>query len=167
MDRQKFLEQEILRHKELYYKGTPEVSDADFDKLEDELKKLNPDNPVLNVVGTKVSNTNKIAHETKMLSLDKTYSKDDLVKWVEENETLSMFKIDGVSCSLIYEDGKLILGKTRGDGSFGEDITDKILWIDSIPKTIAAKEKLEIRGELYCTESDFFHLSEEFQKLNL
>lgn len=155
------LEKLIIRHKSLYYSGRPEVSDAEYDSLELELKKLDNTNSVLNLVGTVVSNLEKVKHDQKMLSLDKVYSVDELMKWVETEEVVSTFKVDGVSCSLIYENGHLVMAKTRGDGSFGENITDKVRWIEELPKSISHTQKIEVRGELYTTEEHFFQLSEE------
>lgn len=161
MNRIQELESLILKHKSLYYSGKPEITDAEFDKLEDELREIDSENAVLKIVGNTVLSKNKIKHDSKMLSLGKTYQVDELLKWKADHDIVSTFKIDGVSCSLVYEDGHLSLGKTRGDGSFGEEITGKTLWVQEIPKTIQVKDKVEIRGELFCTEENFYHLSKE------
>jgi DNA ligase (NAD+) len=162
------LERLILHHKELYYGGRPEISDEKYDKLEAELKKIDPGNPVLSIVGFDSKEaTNKVSHQKKMLSLDKTYSEDELAKWIEKESVVSVFKIDGSSCSLIYENGHLVMAKTRGDGVQGENIFKKTLFINDIPKSLSAKESLEIRGEIYCVESQFIHLSQEMKALDL
>lgn len=110
------LEKLILHHKERYYLGHAEISDEQYDLYEDELKSLDPANPVLELVGFKQTETlNKVEHQRKMLSLDKTYDENDLKKWVGHEEVVSVFKIDGSSCSLIYENGHLVTAKTRGD----------------------------------------------------
>ncbi|MBK23851.1 MAG: hypothetical protein CME70_07590 [Halobacteriovorax sp.] len=161
------LEELIKYHKALYYQGRPEINDLEYDKLEEELRKLDPKNKTLQIVGTTTTGT-KVKHNTKMLSLNKTYKIEELEKWAENKEVVSTLKIDGVSCSIIFEDGILNLGKTRGDGSFGEDITDKLLWIKSIPKKLVnSNQSVEIRGELFCTESDFFSLTKEMVKIGL
>lgn len=165
MQRVKELEELIKLHKAKYYQGSPEISDSEYDQLENELKALDPENSVLKLVGSSPSGSNKVEHETKMLSLNKSYSLDELIAWKADYEVVSTYKIDGVSCSLIYQDGHLSLAKTRGDGSVGENITDKVLWMMNVPKSIETKNKLEVRGEIYCTESDFFHLSEEMVSL--
>lgn len=167
MNRINELESLIIKHKALYYKGVPEISDVDYDKIEEELKKLDPENPVFSIVGTRVESTEKVKHETKMLSLDKTYSKSELEKWVFQNESIGVQKIDGVSCSLIYENGRLELAKTRGDGTFGEDITNKVIWLSDIPKNITIQDRCEIRGEVFCKEDAFFHLSNEMEEIGL
>ena len=164
----KNLEVEILKHKNLYYQGKPEISDYEFDKLEEELKNLDPKNPVLSFIGSSFFIGEKVEHASKMLSLNKTYKLEELERWMDTKEVVSTFKIDGSSCSLIYNSGKLTLAKTRGDGRFGEKITNKVLYIDHVPKSIEGYNKnFEIRGEIFCREKDFIHLSQEMEKLNL
>ncbi|MCR9203505.1 MAG: NAD-dependent DNA ligase LigA [Halobacteriovoraceae bacterium] len=167
MNRIQELEDLIRYHKAKYYQGSPEISDVDYDKLEDELKNRDPSNRVLAIVGSSPSGNKKVKHATKMLSLNKTYKLDDLLSWKAEYEIVSTYKIDGVSCSLVYENGSLSIGKTRGDGSQGEDITDKALWMKSIPSTVKEKKSFEVRGEMFCTEEDFIHLSDEMVRLGL
>lgn len=164
-----FLSSEILRHKQLYYTGKPEVSDAKYDQLEDELRKISPDHPVLSVVGQPdlVSNNPKIVHDRPMLSLNKTYDMADLFSWADQHEIVGTLKVDGTSISLVYKGGKLALAKTRGNGREGEDVTLKLKWVaDAIPK-LSEPVDCEIRGELYCSESQFIHLAEQMNKLNL
>ena len=164
----KSLEVEILKHKNLYYQGKPEISDYEFDKLEEELKNLDPKNPVLSFIGSSFFIGEKVEHASKMLSLNKTYKLEELERWMDTKEVVSTFKIDGSSCSLIYNSGKLTLAKTRGDGRFGEKITNKVLYIDHVPKSLEGYNKnFEIRGEIFCREKDFIHLSQEMEKLNL
>ncbi|MDD0854751.1 NAD-dependent DNA ligase LigA [Halobacteriovorax sp. GB3] len=161
------LEKQIRHHKALYYQGRPEISDFDYDRLEDELKELAPNNPILRMVGSQISSEDKVKHDKKMLSLGKTYDPSELLTWKAEYPVVSMFKIDGISCSLIYEDGELVIAKTRGDGTFGENITSKVMWLPEVPKKISIQERVEVRGELFCTEEEFFHLSEEMEKIGL
>ncbi|MFN8370006.1 MAG: hypothetical protein U0T83_05215 [Bacteriovoracaceae bacterium] len=168
-DKVEKIAQEILKHKALYYQGRAIISDHEFDKLEDDLKKLDPHNPVLSLVGSTVKNADKIKHDKKMLSLEKTYDKDDLKKWVNGYDVVSTFKVDGISCSLVYEAGRLKIAKTRGDGQFGEDIYLKTQWIKDVIKQLDHNtiKNCEIRGEIYCTEDELFHLSEEMEKIEL
>ena len=162
------LEKLILHHKERYYQGHAEISDEKYDQLEEELKSIDPGNPVLELVGFKQTEAvAKVEHQKKMLSLDKTYEEKDLIRWAGKEELVSIFKIDGSSCSLIYENGHLVMAKTRGDGQFGENITKKAIFIPDIPKSIPGKKSCEIRGEVYCIEKNFFTLSKEMQALNL
>ena len=167
MSRIQKLESEIIKHKALYYQGRTEISDIEYDELESELKKLDPNNPTLKIVGTTTSTSDKIKHDKKMLSLEKTYVLDDLLSWKGDEEILSTMKLDGISCSIIYQDGELLLAKTRGDGTFGENITKKVMWISNVPKFIKEKSKVEIRGELFCDEESFFNLSKEMTNMGL
>ena len=167
MSRIQTLEKEIIKHKALYYQGRPEISDSAYDQLEDELKKLDPKNPTLQIVGSTTSASDKIKHDKKMLSLEKTYVVDDLLSWKGNEDILSTMKLDGISCSIIYQDGELSLAKTRGDGTYGENITKKVMWISNVPKLISGKNKIEIRGELFCDEKNFFDLSNEMTSIGL
>lgn len=167
MKREKELESLILKNKALYYEGQPQITDAEYDKLEDELRELNPNHPVLALVGSVLQSSDKVKHDSKMLSLEKTYSVTELAEWIGERVVLSMYKLDGVSCSAIYEDGNLVLVKTRGDGTFGENITERAKWSSTLPKSISLKERIEVRGELYCKEDQFIHLCEKMEGLGL
>ena len=162
------LEKLILYHKELYYRGKAEITDEAFDKLELELKQLDKENPVLKLIGhMQLDNNLKVAHQRKMLSLDKTYDQNELAKWMGQEEVISIYKIDGSSCSLVYKEGHLAMGKTRGDGQFGENITKKAMFISDIPKSIPIKDEIEVRGEIFCIEVNFFHLSKEMEEMEL
>lgn len=167
MTRIQTLEKEIIKHKALYYQGRPDISDSEYDKLEEELKKLDPKNPTLLIVGSTTSASDKIKHDKKMLSLEKTYVVDDLISWKGNEDILSTMKLDGISCSIIYQDGELTMAKTRGDGTFGENITKKVMWVSNVPKLITSKNKIEIRGELFCDEKSFFDLSQEMTSIGL
>jgi DNA ligase (NAD+) len=162
------LEKLILHHKERYYQGRAEISDESYDRLEEELKSLDPENPVLQLVGFKQGEAaSKVEHQKKMLSLDKTYDQKDLAKWIGKEDVLSIFKIDGSSCSLLYENGHLVMAKTRGDGVWGENITKKAIFIPEIPKSVPRKGSFEVRGEVFCVEKNFFALSKEMEELKL
>lgn len=162
----KELAEKILYHKKAYYSGKAEISDFDFDALENELRLLDPQNPVLSTIGSQSGN-NKVAHSKKMLSLQKVYDLEDLVKWQNNEELIATYKIDGSSCSLVYEQGFLVLAKTRGDGEFGENITSKILFMQSIPQKIDSLENIEVRGEIYITKSSMFQLAQEMENRKL
>ena len=161
------LEREIVKHKNLYYQGRPEISDFEFDALEDQLKKLDPKNAVLAMVGSDLFQGEKVGHEKKMLSLAKTYDLKDLEKWVDKKPVVSTFKIDGSSCSLVYRKGRLDVAKTRGDGAVGEKVTNKVLFLSSVPKGAPLTEDFEVRGEIFCTEENFIHLREKMKMMGL
>lgn len=178
------LAEQILYHKRLYYTGNPQISDYEYDKLENELRQLDPEHPVLKLVGFEIEKTQnnevlkKAEHIIPMLSLDKTYDIDDLKKWIGDKQVVGNWKIDGNSLAVIYYKGKLIQAKTRGNGRVGEDVTDKVLWVSEIIRnidlniiqeqlcsdidlTLLKESFLEIRGELYCTTQNFLLLCDE------
>jgi DNA ligase (NAD+) len=163
----------VLKHKRLYYAGKPEISDREFDELEDELRRTAPDHPALAAVGTAPeTDLPKVRHEEPMLSLQKTYEISELVRWASESTVVGTLKVDGVSMALVYEKGALVQAKTRGNGVVGEDVTPKVRWVpDALPRLAdpkAAKDaRLEIRGEMYCTESQFLKLSDRMAELGL
>lgn len=161
------LEKLITKHKALYYQGRATISDEKYDQLEIELQKLDPHNPVLTLVGTDAGVFDKVPHAKKMLSLDKTYKAEDLESFLKLGEVVSVFKIDGSSCSILYSQGRLKLAKTRGDGSRGENITEKVKFIEDIPKTITSMGEIEVRGEIYCDLSGFQEISQEMLALGL
>jgi len=159
------LESEVLRHKKLYYLGNPEISDEEYDALEEELKELDPESYVFSIIGSEEISEQKVKHESKMLSLNKVYSLDELEKWREKKDVVSTFKIDGSSCSLVYKNGILVQAKTRGNGSVGENVLEKALFIETIPKKLNVNVDIEVRGEVFCIEKSFKKI-ERFFKTN-
>ena len=181
------LREKIRHHEYRYYVlDDPEISDFDFDKLVEQLKKLEaehpelitPDSPTQRVGGKPREGVVKVAHSSPMLSLDNTYSEDELRAWERRVHELSgrkdvdyvcELKLDGMSLALIYEDGALSRGVTRGDGSIGEDVTLNVRTVRSIPLAIP-KDKLkkaglprsfEVRGELLMPIAGFKKMNEE------
>src|SRR6201981_1575515 len=167
------LREQIRHHEYRYYVlDDPEISDAEFDRLMNELKKLEaahpelitPDSPTQRVGGKPREGFVKVAHSVPMLSLDNAYSEDELRNWERRVHELSgrqdiefvcELKLDGMSLALHYENGKLVRGITRGDGSTGEDVTSNVRTVRSVPLSISL-EKLkrvgipadfEVRGE--------------------
>ncbi len=187
------LREKIRHHEYLYYVlDQPEVSDAEFDKLMRQLKDLEaehpklitPDSPTQRVGGKPREGFIKVAHSSPMLSLDNTYSEEELRDWERRVHELSgrsevdyvcELKLDGMSLALVYEDGKLVRGVTRGDGSVGEDVTLNVRTVRSIPLLIPA-EKLkkagiprdfEVRGELLMPTASFKKINEEREREGL
>src|SRR5579863_4867257 len=157
------LREKIRHHEYLYYVlDQPEISDLDFDNLMQQLKALEAEHPALitadsptqRVGGKPREGFVKVPHSSPMLSLDNTYNEEELRDWERRVHELSgrsdvdyacELKLDGMSLALIYEDGKLVRGVTRGDGSVGEDVTLNVRTVRSIPLLIAA-EKLKKAG---------------------
>ncbi|MBX3192496.1 MAG: NAD-dependent DNA ligase LigA [Labilithrix sp.] len=152
------LEAQIRHHNALYWeKNAPEISDHQFDALVSELKRLAPESPVLQDLGSRALGT-PVKHKEPMLSLDKCYEASELAEWAKsfEGKVVAMPKYDGVACALQYDEkGRLHVAATRGDGTTGDDITVNALRIADIPAKIPSKKALEIRGEIYMRLSVF------------
>lgn len=176
--RHKKLLKEIARHDELYHgKDDPEISDAAYDKLRQELEKIEAEFPELaNEQSAKVGAApskgfKKVRHSISMLSLSNIFSEEDLGDFIEKlqrflnvSDDIALVaepKIDGLSCSLRYEKGRLVQAATRGDGFEGEDITANVQHIIDLPKTLPkdVPDILEVRGEIYMRRGDFIALN--------
>jgi len=187
------LREKIRHHEYLYYVlDNPEISDLDYDKLMRQLKDLEaehpalltPDSPTQRVGGKPREGFVKVRHSSPMLSLDNTYNEDELRDWErrvheltgrQEVDYVCELKLDGMSLALVYEDGKLARGVTRGDGTTGEDVTLNVRTVRSIPLSID-KNKLkkagipvdfEARGELLMPTASFKKINEEREKNGL
>src|ERR1700712_2186972 len=178
------LAEELRRHDHAYYVlAQPTISDRDYDRLYHELLDIEKefpdlataDSPSQRVGGTPLKEFKPVKHLLPMLSLDNTYSQQELrdfvarVQRILPNETLDWMvepKVDGVAISLRYENGSFAIGATRGDGSTGDDITPNLRTIRSIPQRLHENKKeptptlVEVRGEVFLTKSGF-------EKLNL
>ncbi|WP_340315739.1 NAD-dependent DNA ligase LigA [Rhizorhabdus argentea] len=181
-DRLAFLAAEIARHNALYHRDdAPEISDAEYDALIRENGVLEAEFPQLvrtdspsKLVGAAPSgHLAKVAHAAPMLSLDNAFGDEDVVDFVGRvrrylslaaDEPVALTaepKIDGLSCSLRYEMGVLVLAATRGDGAVGEDVTANVRTIDDIPQRLTgdAPAVFEVRGEVYMAKGDFAALN--------
>ena len=175
----------LKKHNYYYYsKDAPKITDSEYDDLKKEIIDLENNYPFLkkketvdSIIGSKPSNKfNKIKHLSPMLSLSNAFNKEDMKDFLKkinnflykDNQTIDLFcepKIDGISATLIYENGILIKGLSRGDGEIGEDILENIKTIDSLPKKLTQKNipnLLEVRCEIYIGKTDFKKLSEKF-----
>ena len=180
-DRAAFLRQELQRHERLYYgEAKPEISDRDFDRLMAELAEIEEEHPELRtadsptqrVGGEPTEGFEQVEHEPPMLSLDNTYDHDELEEWVErlarllpdtEFEFICELKVDGVSLSLLYEDGVLTQAATRGNGRVGDLVTANARTIRTLPLRLpaAAPARLLVRAETYMRRSAFAALNEQ------
>jgi DNA ligase (NAD+) len=182
------LRDEIRRHEHLYYVlDAPEISDADFDLLMQQLKKLEaahpdlitPDSPTQRVGGKPREGFVKVEHSRPMLSLDNAFSEEELRNWDRRVRELAgssnnieyvcELKLDGMSMALTYEDGALARGVTRGDGTVGEDVTPNVRTMRSVPLSIPAATlkrggvpaNFEVRGEVLMPIKAFERMNEE------
>lgn len=175
----------IRRHDRLYYvAATPEITDLEYDRLVEELREVeaahpelvSPDSPTQRVGDEPVASLEAVRHRVPMMSIDNTYGVDDLRAWghrvkkllAEAGDTrppqwVLELKIDGVAVSLMYEQGRLVLGATRGNGVTGDDITHNARTIPGIPLVLALDDPpqaVEVRGEIYMMNSDLVALNE-------
>lgn len=166
---------ELLKyHSHKYYvEDNPEISDFEYDMLLRELKALeekypesrDPESPTLRVGGEVLEEFEKVNHEIPMQSLNDAFSKQEILDFdqrvrealsLKEVEYVTEYKIDGLSVSLEYENGKFVRGSTRGDGFVGEDVTSNLKTVKSIPLSLKDNiEFLEVRGEIFIGKSDF------------
>jgi DNA ligase (NAD+) len=178
------LREELRQHDYQYYVlAEPKISDGEYDKLYKRLQQLekehpeldSPDSPTHRVGGKPIEGFQTVAHRTPMLSIDNTYTEDEVrefdvrMKKLLEGEQIDYvveLKIDGVACSLIYEDGQLTQALTRGDGDNGDDITSNIRTMHDVPlklRTDKPPEILEVRGEVYMTNQGFAQLNKQLE----
>jgi len=172
---------EILNEasKNYYELDNPTITDQEYDDLYAELEKLESkypelireDSPTKRVGGKVIDEFTKVTHEVPMMSLADVFSEEEVREFDERvKKTISNpvyvceLKIDGLSVSLLYKNGKLIRGATRGNGVIGEDITHNVETIKSIPLSIDMKEEIEVRGEIYMPKRSFVKLNEERAK---
>lgn len=153
-----------------YDEGNPEISDKEWDDLyfqlltlEEQTNVILPDSPTQKISYQVVSALSKVEHNHKMLSLEKTKSIDDIKTFLGNQDFVAMAKMDGLTLSLRYLDGKLISAETRGNGIIGEDVTHNAKVIPSIPKTIDFKEELVVDGEIVCLAADFEQFANEYK----
>ncbi|UXS76233.1 NAD-dependent DNA ligase LigA [Staphylococcus chromogenes] len=164
---------------EYHVKDNPSVPDSEYDKLLHELidietqhpKLKTADSPTVRVGGEAQSSFEKVRHETPMLSLSNAFNEDDIRRFdqrvreaVGEVSYMCELKIDGLAVSLKYENGRLVQGLTRGDGTTGEDITENLKTIHAIPLTLKQPISFEVRGEAYMPRKSFIKLNEEKEK---
>src|SRR5271166_4513426 len=175
------LRAQLNRHNYLYYvEAQPEISDREYDKLMSRLTELEalhpelvtPDSPTQRVGGQPLAGFATVQHRVPMLSIDNTYSYDELREWdvrvrkgLNRDEPVRYvveLKVDGVAVSLRYEQGKLVLGSTRGDGERGDDITANLKTVRTIPLVLQGRpaDLLEVRGEVYMPNSELLRLNE-------
>ena len=162
--------EQLNKWTEAYDKGRPLVSDKEWDDLYFELKEAEdrlgivlPNSPSQKVVYTVVNELQKVKHEYQpMLSLDKTKDIEEIKSFIGNRDWIAMLKLDGLTCRLTYEGGKLVRAETRGDGYEGEDITHNAQVLPSIPQRINYYDTLVVDGEVICDLDTFEQFKDEY-----
>ena len=151
------LEQLVRRHDAAYWeRDAPEIDDPTYDALVEALRAVKPTSMVLESIGAPERRFSQVVHDRPMLSLDKCYDDETLAKWKKsvKGGVVVTPKIDGVACSLRYEDGRFARAATRGDGKVGDDVTKNVARIVDVPQR-AGEGAYEVRGEVYMRLSRF------------
>jgi DNA ligase (NAD+) len=157
----KTLETAIRYHKDCYYNNQPEITDAEYDQLEEELRQIDPDNEILHKVGSE-SSENITKHSIWMPSIQKFKDIDAMKKWIGDSDVTYSFKLDGSSMELVCRDGSVVRSSTRGDGYVGEDRTESMQFVSGIPSTnITGCHDAIIWGEVLITKENFEFLCAE------
>lgn len=160
----------LKRYCKLYEEGRPAISDSAYDRLYFELKQIEedtgiiyPDSPTQSIPYDIVNSLTKVEHNHPMLSLDKTKDFEEVKKYFGDFAVVAMCKMDGLTCSLTYQDGELIRAETRGNGQVGEDITHNARVIPSIPKKVPVKGELVVDGEVISTKENFRRFEDTYK----
>lgn len=171
MDEVNKLANEIKFHNQKYWvENKPVIADEDYDILVERLRVLAPTHPILTEL-VEEQKGKKVKHDIPMLSLEKLFSAEDISKWATAAEAffgknrglVASYKVDGSSCSILYEKGQLIQASTRGNGKVGDDITANVKVIEGIPHLISTNKKIEIRGEIYMSKASFSAAINKFE----
>src|SRR5512135_1254951 len=173
------LRREIAHHERKYYvENDPQISDLEFDRLVRELQELEarfpelvtPESPTQRVGGKPVEGFPAVVHRTPMMSIDNGYTEDEIREFDERVRKLlpereiaytAELKIDGLSISVLYRDGRFVRGVTRGDGIRGDDVSANIKTIRSLPLVIDGPGEVEVRGEVYLPFKSFRAINRE------
>ena len=166
-----YLTEKLNEASRAYYTDGSEIItnyeyDAMYDELlalEDETGYIREDSPSVNVGYETAAGLPKIVHEIKMLSLNKTKDRDELKAWLGDKEGLLSWKLDGLTVGITYENGRLVQGVTRGNGTEGELITANVLACRNVPKSIPHKGRVIVRGEAVIRYSDFEKINEAIE----
>lgn len=166
---------------EYYTLDNPTITDQEYDDYYHELEKIEKEHPELiredsptkRIGGVIIDEFEKVTHEVPMMSLGDIFSEEEIIefdervkKTIPNPQYVCELKIDGLSVSLLYRDGKLVRGATRGNGIVGENITHNVKTIKSVPLSIDLKDEIEVRGEIYMPRKSFLELNKQKEKNN-
>ena len=170
IDEMNELIEKLNYYTKLYDEGNPAISDKEWDDMYFRLEQLEKEtgitlanSPTAKIDYQVVNKLNKVTHNHPMLSLDKTKSIDDVLSFLNKKDGIAMAKMDGLTCSIRYLDGKLASAETRGNGIIGEDITHNIKFVKDVPLEIPIKNEVIVDGEVICNYEDFEDFSADYK----
>ena len=168
-DTMRELVEKLNYYTKLYDEGNPAISDQEWDEMYFDLKKLEElsgvilsNSPTVKINYTVENSLEKVEHNHPMLSLQKTKSEEEVVNFLKGYDAISMAKMDGLTCSLLYKDGELVSAETRGNGIIGENVTHNMKWVQHVPLIIPIHDEVIIDGEIICTYKNFEQFSDKF-----
>ena len=170
IDQMNELIEKLNYYTKLYDEGHPAISDKEWDNMYFKLEQLEQEtgiilsnSPTAKIDYQIVNKLNKVEHNHPMLSLDKTKSEDEIINFLDNKDSIIMAKMDGLTCSIRYLDGKLFSAETRGNGVVGEDITHNIKFVKGVPLEIPSKKEFIIDGEVICSYENFEEFADEYK----
>ena len=170
IDEMNELIEKLNYYTKLYDEGHPAISDKEWDDMYFRLEQLEKEtgivlanSPTIKIDYQVVNKLNKVTHNHPMLSLDKTKNIDDVLVFLNKKDGIAMAKMDGLTCSIRYLDGKLVSAETRGNGIIGEDITHNIKFVKDVPLEIPIKKEFIVDGEVICNYEDFEDFSIDYK----
>ena len=168
-DTMRELVEKLNYYTKLYDEGNPAISDKEWDNMYFELQELENEfgvilsnSPTVKINYTVKNSLEKVEHNHPMLSLQKTKSEEEVVNFLKGYDAISMAKMDGLTCSLLYKDGELVSAETRGNGIIGENVTHNMKWVQHVPLIIPIHDEVIIDGEIICTYKNFKQFSDKF-----
>ena len=168
-DTMRELVEKLNYYTKLYDEGNPAISDKEWDnmyfqlqELENEFGVILSNSPTVKINYTVKNSLEKVEHNHPMLSLQKTKSEEEVVNFLKGYDAISMAKMDGLTCSLLYKDGELVSAETRGNGIVGENVTHNMKWVQHVPLIIPIHDEVIIDGEIICTYKNFEQFSDKF-----
>lgn len=168
-DTMRELVEKLNYYTKLYDEGNPAISDKEWDNMYFELQELEKEfgvilsnSPTVKINYAVKNSLEKVEHNHPMLSLQKTKSEEEVVNFLKGYDAISMAKMDGLTCSLLYKDGGLVSAETRGNGITGENVTHNMKWVQNVPLIIPIHDEVIIDGEIICTYKNFEQFSDKF-----
>ena len=161
--------QDLNYYTKLYDEGHPQISDQQWDEMYFQLQSLEKesgvvlaDSPTAKINYQIVNSLKKVRHNHPMLSLDKTKNENDVINFLAGHDAIAMAKMDGLTCSIKYQNGILVSAETRGNGEIGEDITHNIVFCKGVPLNIPIQDEVIVDGEVICTYTDFQEFEDDY-----